>query len=177
MAHQLLPHPLTPSDAVRQLEVEVERRGARLGLTYRLTGDLARLAIPSPASPERADELWKHTCFEAFVRPQAGSEYLELNLAPSGQWAGYEFSRYREGMRASGIGAPSIRVARSDEALVLRTEVDPSPALADAAWSVALSAIIEETSGRKSYWALAHPPGRPDFHAPAGFVLDIPPPP
>jgi hypothetical protein len=31
-------------------------------------------------------------------------------------------------------------------------------------WRLGLSALIEETSGRKSYWALAHPPGKPDFH-------------
>ncbi len=27
-----------------------------------------------------------------------------------------------------------------------------------------LSAVIEQTDGTKSYWALAHPPGKPDFH-------------
>jgi len=27
-----------------------------------------------------------------------------------------------------------------------------------------LSAVLEETNGRKSYWALAHPPGKADFH-------------
>ena len=29
---------------------------------------------------------------------------------------------------------------------------------------VSITAVIEEKGGRKSYWALAHPPGRPDFH-------------
>ena len=35
---------------------------------------------------------------------------------------------------------------------------------------------IEEASGRISYWALKHPPGRPDFHHPDGFALELPPP-
>jgi hypothetical protein len=47
---------------------------------------------------------------------------------------------------------------------------------ADAIWHVGLSAVIEETNGRKSYWALCHPPGKPDFHHPDCFALELPPP-
>jgi hypothetical protein len=40
---------------------------------------------------------------------------------------------------------------------------------------LALSAVIEEAGGAKSYWALAHPPGRPDFHSAAGFLVPLQP--
>jgi hypothetical protein len=33
--------------------------------------------------------------------------------------------------------------------------------------------VIEETNGAKSYWALKHPPGKPDFHHADGFVLEL----
>ena len=33
--------------------------------------------------------------------------------------------------------------------------------------------VIEEVSGRKSYWALKHAPGRPDFHHPDAFALEV----
>ena len=46
----------------------------------------------------------------------------------------------------------------------------------DDVWAVALSAVIEETDGAKSYWALAHPPGPPDFHHPDCFALTLPAP-
>jgi hypothetical protein len=36
-----------------------------------------------------------------------------------------------------------------------------------------LAAVIERTDGGHSYWALTHPGDRPDFHDPAGFVLQI----
>jgi len=36
--------------------------------------------------------------------------------------------------------------------------------------------LIEETNGAKSYWALAHAPGKPDFHHPDAFALDLPAP-
>jgi hypothetical protein len=39
--------------------------------------------------------------------------------------------------------------------------------------SVALSAVIEDNRGMLSYWALKHPPGKPDFHHRDGFALEI----
>jgi hypothetical protein len=36
-----------------------------------------------------------------------------------------------------------------------------------------LAAVIERADDGLSYWALAHPSERPDFHDPAGFVLTI----
>jgi len=43
----------------------------------------------------------------------------------------------------------------------------------DTAWRAGVSAVIEESDGTKSYWALAHPPGEPDFHDADGFVLEL----
>jgi hypothetical protein len=45
-----------------------------------------------------------------------------------------------------------------------------------AALRVALSAVIEEEGGMLSYWALKHPPGKPDFHHPDAFALELEPP-
>jgi hypothetical protein len=45
----------------------------------------------------------------------------------------------------------------------------------DTAWLAGLCAVIEEADGTISYWALAHPPGAPDFHHPDCFVLELPP--
>ena len=41
---------------------------------------------------------------------------------------------------------------------------------------VGLSVVIEDTDGTKSYWALAHPPGAPDFHHPTCFAATLPAP-
>jgi hypothetical protein len=38
---------------------------------------------------------------------------------------------------------------------------------------MALSAVIEATDGTLSYWALAHPSDKPDFHHPDSFVLEL----
>ena len=45
---------------------------------------------------------------------------------------------------------------------------------ADIEWQLGLSAILEETDGTKSYWALAHPEGdKPDFHDPVCFAARL----
>ena len=47
--------------------------GAALRFEYRLSGELAGLAIPQRVAPRRAEQLWEHTCFEAFVAPAPGA--------------------------------------------------------------------------------------------------------
>lgn len=166
-------HPDTPCDAVRAIEVDVQRQGGLLALHYTLSGDMSRIAIPAFAGGERTDDLWKHTCFEAFVRFADRPRYLELNFAPSGQWASYHFDDYRAGMRpADDIIAPPFEAFGMGERYDLRVAAD----LADISpWRLALSAVIEETSGAKSYWALAHTPGKPDFHHADSFAYELAP--
>jgi hypothetical protein len=36
-----------------------------------------------------------------------------------------------------------------------------------------LAAVIEDENGGLSYWALRHPPGKPDFHHPNAFAMTI----
>jgi hypothetical protein len=54
--------------------------------------------------------------------------------------------------------------------------LDLSGLAPDGPWRLGVSAVIEETSGRKSYWALTHTPGKADFHHADGFSLTLPPP-
>ncbi|KIU01512.1 exo-beta-N-acetylmuramidase NamZ domain-containing protein, partial [Staphylococcus aureus] len=42
------------------------------------------------------------------------------------------------------------------------------------AWKAGITAVIEEADGAKSYWSVLHGPAAPDFHAPAGFAIDLP---
>lgn len=177
MRLSLVPHPAAPCAAVEAIDVTVTRLpGARLHLEYVLTGNLAALALPDAGEPARADELWKHTCFEAFIRPLGGARYVELNLAPSRQWAAYAFDDVRTGMRNAEMTAPAIDLgARSGRHFHLRATADLGHTHGAATdWRLALSAVIEETNGAKSYWALAHPDSKPDFHHSGSFVAGLP---
>lgn len=178
MRVRLIPHPATPSAAITRIDVEVSRpRGDALLLRYAAHGNVSALRLPPAAPPARTNDLWRNTCFEAFLRPGAGPRYYEINLAPSTQWATYAFNDTRTGMRdADELSAPGIDVGvRSDGVLELRAALDLRLAkLGGAPWRLGLSAVIEETSGAKSYWALAHPAAKPDFHHPDAFTLDLP---
>ena len=178
MRHALRLHPDSACSAATHIEVDVARpRAGSLILSYIVTGTISDLRMPPLTTAARTDELWRHTCFEAFVRASPGTAYYEFNLAPSTQWAAYWFGGYRSGMRvAAEIGAPRIEVQSNPERYTLQAslELDELSGLPrDAGWRLGLSAVIEETSGRKSYWALAHPPGKPDFHHSDCFALEF----
>ena len=157
---------MSHSAAVDSIETEVTRSAGKLTVSYRLSGRIADLVLPAAADPVRTDELWLHTCFEAFVADGRGG-YADFNFAPSGQWAAYRFDAYREGMRPLDVSAPEITVTATGEVLELTATFE-----APEAAQLALSAVIEE-QGAVSYWALAHGPGKPDFHHADCFALDL----
>ncbi|HET9391598.1 MAG TPA: DOMON-like domain-containing protein [Steroidobacteraceae bacterium] len=176
----LAAHPSSPSEAIGGLEVDV-RAGADgvLTLSYVLWGDMTRIRLPAAEAiatedSRRADGLWKHTCFEAFLARAGSSEYCELNFSPAGQWAAYHFDSYRQGMRPLELGAaPRVSVRRARERLELDAHVRLLPADNTDHMKLALCAVVEEESGTLRYWAARHPTGNPDFHHPDGFILEL----
>jgi hypothetical protein len=173
----LIAHPSTPNDAVRSLGVRLraEEPGI-LVFHYSLDADMTRVRVPLSGAGGRADALWTHTCFEAFVAPTEGSGYHEFNFSPSHDWAIHRFSAYREGKSPAEIGkAPEISMRRSDDGLELQAAVHLGD-LADLRDArhlrIALAAVLEDQKGTLYYWGLRHPPGKPDFHHPNGFALE-----
>lgn len=168
MDFDLTSHPLFPMLEVTTVRVVVDRAGPRrMKLRYLVEGDISAIAMPSIAPPARADELWRRTCFELFLS-RGRDPYVELNFSPSGEWACYVFFGYRSG-RQDRVPAAMPRIdLRVDAGLLeLGVVVDLSFVLernVGIDWLLGLSAIIERQDGVKSYWALRHPPGEPDFH-------------
>lgn len=165
----LCPHPDFAGTAVTGIAVEAQRLEAGgLALRYRVKGAIGDVLWPAPAEPGRSDGLWQHSCFEAFVRPAGSAGYQEVNVTTSHRWATYSFADYRSGMRevaAAGVGAIAWAASAGRAELAASVALGAMPdgdMLGE--WHVGLSAVIEERSGARSYWALRHPSGRPDFH-------------
>ena len=178
MRQHLKLHPNSYSLAARQVEVDITHpRPGRLLLSYILKGELYGILMPSITAHARADNLWHHTCFEAFVRASVGTVYYEFNFAPSTEWAAYSFTSYRSGMSvATEASGPIIKTRSSHNRYILQANLDLDrlsalPRLAG--WRLGLAAMIEDADGRMSYWALAHPPGMPDFHRADCFVHEL----
>jgi hypothetical protein len=165
MKATLIPHPQSRPIAISAIAVDAQRSAAgRLRLRYEARARAAGLALPAEAAPERSDGLWRTTCFEAFLRPAGARFYYEFNFSPSSQWAAYRFDGYREGTQKAPL-RPMLEWRAHGLTLAAEIDLAPCPDIRDAApWLVGFCAVIEESDGRKSYWALAHPDGAPDFH-------------
>ncbi|MGE0679482.1 MAG: DOMON-like domain-containing protein [Candidatus Binatia bacterium] len=174
---ELRRHPTTPIHSVRGIEVQVGWGNSEaLSLTFVLTGDLTRVRIPAPQPSHRADNLWRHTCFEAFLRYKGEPAYYEFNFAPSGAWAAYAFRRYRDGASLVQDFDPRLVVRETEERLELDAfiRLDCLPlAHQRTRVQLAFSAVVEDEQGVLSYWALTHPSGKPDFHHPDAFALEL----
>ncbi|MGO9993581.1 MAG: DOMON-like domain-containing protein [Steroidobacteraceae bacterium] len=171
-------HTSTHSDAAHGIDAQAQvGEAGALMFRYVLRAEISHVRIPRAMSAERTDGLWKHTCFEAFIKAPGAAGYYELNFAPSRQWAVYRFNAYREGISSPDLDAsPEISVRRFAD----RLEVDAAVCLHDLIGlqgtphlRLALSAVVEEENGTLSYWALRHARGKADFHCPDGFVLEL----
>jgi hypothetical protein len=151
-----------------------------LELHYRLSGPLQRLRLPSQIAgepPQRRDQLWQSTCFEAFIGRAGQPGYWELNLAPNGDWNCYALNGYRQGLQPE----PRIQALtfvlkqRQLEGELEQLELTlslPIGALIPAASALELSvtAVLDDVSHGCSYWAWRHSGPEPDFHRRESFL-------
>jgi hypothetical protein len=174
MRLELICHPDTPARAIERVRASVAPNTMGPSqLEYRVFASGA-LALPAPAHPGRRDELWKTTCFELFAQVDHEPGYQEYNFSTSRNWAAYGFASHRKGRRDLNIATPEISGWGDVTGYALEVKMDLIGLWASEC-RIGLSAIIEEADGTKSYWALAHPPGEPDFHHPDCFALELPP--
>jgi hypothetical protein len=145
---------------------------ATLNLWFGVTAPKGRFHVPEQtAEPARRDELWRSTCFECFLKEEGQAPYQEWNFAPSGDWAAYDFDGPRQGMRPAGVANPPY--LRTEDNLTWWGLGATLAIRAEQRFTLALSAVLEEQDGAISYWALRHPPGRPDFHHPDCFAARL----
>jgi hypothetical protein len=171
--HQLVPHPDHPPRTVESITVQVRADDANwLRLRWRIEA-ARQLHVPAFAGKGRADGLWRTTCFELFLQPVGQAGYTELNLSPSERWNAYAFDGYREGMRETSMPRDPGCTIRQAAGVAIFDAAVPLAGLPAADCAMGISAVIEEAGGQLSYWALAHPAGKADFHAPACFAATL----
>jgi hypothetical protein len=174
--HPLLPHPDHPPLGVSQVEARIIGRDDNwLRVRWRVEGS-QQLVVPTFAGKGRTDDLWQTTCFELYLKPLRGEAYCEFNLSPSERWNAYDFDGYRGGMRERPFPHEPECTIRQGSTFAIFDAAIPVAGLPSEDCAMGLSAILEEQGGVKSYWALTHGEGKPDFHAPACFALALPAP-
>lgn len=173
--HELICHTDTPANAIKFVGAFVTVESDGLAATALIECVPDTIVLPTAAKPYRTDDLWKSTCFELFLTVPSGG-YIEYNFSPSTQWAAYKFDVYREGMTPIPVAGfpPSSKFTPEADLIWVHAFTGSK---FEYPTRLALSAVIEEIDGTKSYWALRHPPGPPDFHHPDCFALTLEAPP
>ena len=172
----LHPHPSGQGGGMRRVAAaaRVGAEGA-LTLTYRLEWEAGFLRLPVMPGGGRHNNLWHHTCLEAFLQAPGQAGYHEFNFSPAGAWAAYRFSGFRQGMADLPLsGPPALRIDQGPGQLTVECRLPPD-ALPGEEFRVGLTAILEDREGVLHFWALSHPAARPEFHDQRGFVLHLPP--
>ena len=169
----LIRHPVSACPPVTGCEATVSITGpCELSVEYVVNGDIGGLKLPVLRQAARLDNLWQATCFELFVVLDDGG-YAEFNFSPSTCWAAYRFDDYRAGMRLEAGVQPVVEVTATDRRLAVAVRLDLTTMVPDLDRSAGLSAVIEQADGSKSWWALAHPSEKPDFHHRDCFALQL----
>ena len=170
VAWPLVPHPLTSSQLPVSVMAGLQVAGdGVIEFCFEIRGAIDRIRRPTRQPAERRDELWRHTCFEAFIALADGSSYVEHNWSPSGAWALYAFSDYRRRLPDPAVCAPRIVIDWRDDVILCRARPEPT------SWpsrigAVGLAVVIEAVDGAILYHAIRHPRATPDFHDAGGFV-------
>ena len=173
--NKLIPYPESAAPAI-DLTTDFTKKNDSLYMSYLLTGDLDGISIPEiSTTPQRKDLLWESTCFEFFIQPAGKAEYWEFNLSPSGDWNVYHMDSYRKGMRREeAISTLPFTIKRLSCRFNLELEFDLKQICAENCQLMAgITAVIKDSSGNCSYWALKHAGTKPDFHLAESFILKL----
>ena len=176
----LIPFDRAQSPAVLATAEFVWTEDGPLELSFSLGPKLAESCIDgllfncakTDKTPQRQDNLWSHTCFEAFLTRPSDEGYWEVNIAPNGDWNLYQFSGYRTGGMAEPLAEPpEVRFSMDRVACRCTIQIPLQPwwPLAEIP-EIALTMVLEDRSSSLSYWALSHPADKPDFHDRRGFL-------
>jgi hypothetical protein len=158
------------------LEADLQVSGSDIKLEYALSDRGFLFQLPgqtqkwSSDAMTREEELWKHTCFEAFLNPVGFPLYFEFNFSLKSAWNCYQFERYRYPQPPKVCWDFVLKSIVWDE-FEGKLKIHLENRTQYKKFKVGLTAVLEEKSGLKHYCALAHKGTQPDFHLLDSFTL------
>jgi hypothetical protein len=167
--------PFEPDDLLLSIDSSVEYQQGLLEVHYALHGDLSQILFPPAVdAPGRKFALWEATCLEFFIAIIGQADYWEFNLAPNGNWQVFHLNDYREGLKdEAAINYLPFVVKQDDQKLQLDLSIDLTSLFPpDTTLEMAVTAVIQASTGEYSYWALHHGDVA-DFHRRADFIIKL----
>ena len=177
--HALNRHGESMHGVFSSISAQVERIGDSISIVYFFGFTKNTSQFDRVPQIRLGEALWNRTCFELFLQPATLQEYYEWNFAPDGAWSAYRLADYRSNISTDPdvqLTAATNRCGPSGGELHRTMQLAPGHRLlAVEPCQLAISAVDCECSRPAVYWALAHPPGQPDFHHPTCFTATLPP--
>ncbi len=168
--------PFNPINKSLRLNVELQIEDNCLTLTYDLYDPENLILIPYPESPTtRVIGLWESTCFELFIREKREDHYFEFNFSFKEKWNCFYFPK----PNAHLTEWPTDLLPSISRLTPHQLEVNiPLSIFKKGFWQpgrmqLGISAVLEDLQGDLSYWALAHPDNKPNFHHFDSFLINL----
>ena len=136
----------------------------RLFLSFKIEGLLENYIFPKEKNINRANELWKATCFELFLADSKKEEYYELNFSPSKEWNFYHLNNYRTELEEVEEVLFTIDTVFIENRYEVKISLEPKEG-SFPFFDIYNSATILLTSDKKrTFWSLNKMKDIPDFH-------------
>ena len=169
-------HPFSNENSNFKINGNADLTNSILQFDFILKDDFQQFSQPQVSRTWSNDQidrqlgLWNHTCFEAFLKPVGTDKYYEFNFSLKPAWMAFLFESYRfpqPPMVTNDFHMQSMNWDLATGTLTVQllntTQYNK--------FNIGLTAILEEKSGIKHYYALAHMGTKPDFHLSESFTL------
>ena len=102
-----------------RVEASLEIEALEIKINFKILGNIKKYQFPKKEKQQRANELWRETCFELFFTIENDSDkYYEINISPTSKWNVYHFDSYREGIsEVANILPPSIKIIKERDSI------------------------------------------------------------
>ncbi len=161
--------PFQESPSNKEILFSWSKNNKTITLRYELLG-FVDVLWPEINKNQRKFDLWKHTCFELFLKKENEDRYLEFNFSPSHEWDSYEFQSYRKPQPVVRFESPVVIIKTYD--YILEVELELPPSWLDAELKASATAVIETKSHETSFFAFKHS-SEPDFHDQSTFIINF----
>ena len=143
-------------------------------IEYEITADLSQYNFPKETKQQRANELWRDTCFELFIANNSSQEYYEINISSSTEWNTYHFESYKKEMQESNkFSVPSIQNQQSNNRYSFSFEMNFQEDIFEKKLLINLAVILLDRDGVRQFYSINRREKLPNFHDRNGFDLLI----
>lgn len=140
-------------------------------LSFLLKGEVDAYVMHEKLTLQRADELWRKSCFELFLADSTQEGYYELNFSPSLAWNFYYLSGYRaEVQEVETLQEPKIEIHQKEGLFEICFELELGEFSLEQFDCYNVATILLTQENERTFWSTKHLSTVPDFHHRENFL-------